>query len=673
MARKKKELAFPLRFTLVTTVVLSACIVIAITIGAMGLPAYIKVKHSFRSLWKDLSKQVSQTATHEVLSFFQSAPITLKFIEGLVQEKTLKLESKEGTFDICYRALKENPSFTAVYYALLDGTFTGVEREKGSYIATYRTVQGPNQTQVEIFRNSPSQEWIKIKEDTSSYDPRIRPFWKTGQKTVHGAWTDPYHFARSKQKGYSYVLGQVGSNGISGFWAVDFEINVLSSFLEKLDIGQRGIITILDEEGSVISESESHTPRKESSQMQDVWKQFQKMNQIEGYIEKDRRIFFFDRFPRSSEIPWTLVTIIHESDFLGPIRKTVLKSFFWGLIPCILFVMLSGIFFGKISNRLKLIAYRIDRFGRLSFEADLEVRSWIKEISMMEKALRRMKVGLKSFSKYVPMDLVKRLLLSGKSASLGGEKKEISILFADLAQFTSLAEKKETDEVVKILEHFLDAATKEVHKQNGIIDKFIGDCVMAIWGAPDPQSDHALRACRMALSLKKTLKTTPFRCGINSGEAMVGNLGSQSRMDYTAIGDSVNLAARLEKVNKIYDTQIVIGPATAAAVKEELLVRRLDSVVIRGRESHVEVYELRSFKKDADEKLIKGFQCYEEARTHYEAKAFSEAIVLFQKTIDLLGGQDIASTLFIKSAEHYKKNGPPEGFSGGRISLNELP
>lgn len=674
MPTKKKKLTFPLRLTLVTTVVVSACLAIAITVGAMGVPAYNHTKKTFRYLWQSLSKEVAETATEEIVGFFKSAPITLKMIEGLVLEKTLELSTNEKTFDVCYRALKENPTFSAVYYALANGTFLGVSRETGSYIATERRILSLNKTRVTKYTIS-GGSWIETGTEITGYDPRSRPFWKTGMKNPNGTWTDPYRFATSKLTGYSYVLGQRGAEGILGYWAVDFEIDQLSRFLENTNIGGRGIAYILDREGAVIAQSKPKIPSRsdENAFIKQVWENFSTSNQMQAYSEATRRIFFINRFPKESQIPWYLVTMIHESDFLGPIRNTAVRSFYWGLIPCIIFVILTGMFFGRISRRLKRIAIQIDKVGNLSFDPYLHNESRIREINLMERAAERLRVGIKSFSSYAPIDLVKKLIESGRSAKLGGDEREITVLFADLAQFTSITEQKEMQAVVEILGNFLDLATKEVHKEKGIIDKFVGDCVMALWGAPDPMQDHALRACRMVLNLKKSAKGKPhmkFKCGINTGRAMVGNFGSSERMDFTAVGDSVNIAARLEKVNKTYQTQILVGPETAKAVEEEMLLREVDTVSILGRETPVRIFELICSKSESDPTTVRGVETYARALSIYRERKFSESIPLFEKARDLLGGEDTPSTLFIDSAKYFQKSPPPKDWHGGMSSEN---
>lgn len=219
------------------------------------------------------------------------------------------------------------------------------------------------------------------------------------------------------------------------------------------------------------------------------------------------------------------------------------------------------------------------------------------------------------FGRYMSPTLVTALKRDPSLIALGGRTREISILFSDVAGFTRLSEKLHATEVVQLLNHYLTEHCAAVMQEDGVIDKFEGDAVMAFFGDPVKQPDHALRACRAALRVQADLpQLDPLldrlgiddfavRIGINSGEAVVGNMGSSQRFDYTCIGDSVNLASRLEGANKAFGTHILIGAATAAAVETAMLLRPLGSVRVVGREEPVEVFELVAERSTASREL----------------------------------------------------------------------
>jgi adenylate cyclase len=187
---------------------------------------------------------------------------------------------------------------------------------------------------------------------------------------------------------------------------------------------------------------------------------------------------------------------------------------------------------------------------------------------------------------------------------LGGQKKEMTVLFSDIRGFTTLSEKLEPEKLVAILNEYFTAMTEVILQSGGVLDKFIGDAIMAFWGAPQEAPDHAQRACRTALKMiakleelkkewsKRDLPEINIGVGINSGQMIVGNMGSAKRFDYTVIGDNVNLASRLEGLNKQYGTSIIISQFTYDKVKEKFEGEFLDKVAVKGKEIPVEIFKL---------------------------------------------------------------------------------
>jgi adenylate cyclase len=209
-----------------------------------------------------------------------------------------------------------------------------------------------------------------------------------------------------------------------------------------------------------------------------------------------------------------------------------------------------------------------------------------------------------TFSKFVTKSVVDELLRHPEKIKLGGEKKILTVLFSDVRGFTSLSEKLTPEQLVEHLNEYLQAMTEIVFKYEGTLDKYVGDELMAFWGAPVPQEEHALLACRAALEMMAVLRRmnqdwesigkSPLDIGIglNSGDMVVGNMGSNSRMDYTLMGDNVNLGARLEGTNKVYGTNIIISEFTYEMVKEKVIVRELDLIRVKGKQLPVTIYEL---------------------------------------------------------------------------------
>jgi len=214
-----------------------------------------------------------------------------------------------------------------------------------------------------------------------------------------------------------------------------------------------------------------------------------------------------------------------------------------------------------------------------------------------------------TFSKFVSKEVVDVLLQNPEGIKLGGDKMILTVLFSDIRGFTTISEALTPEALVDHLNEYLQAMTDIVFKYNGTLDKYVGDEIMAFWGAPIPQEDHALLACKASVEMMEVLgqlnekwvsqgkPRLDIGIGLNSGEMVVGNMGSHSRMDYTLMGDNVNLGARLEGTNKVYSTHIIISEFTYEHVKDRIVARELDLIRVKGKELPVKIYELIEVKE----------------------------------------------------------------------------
>ena len=276
----------------------------------------------------------------------------------------------------------------------------------------------------------------------------------------------------------------------------------------------------------------------------------------------------------------------------------------------------------------------------------------------------------------MPRGLVQTLIEQGEAAKLGGKEREISLMFSDIRDFTSIAEKTSADDIMVHLCEYFDLVGESIEKNHGVVDKFIGDAVMAFWGAPEQDDNQTYHACLSALEIQEKIDDAntkwyvrgmpelPTRIGLHRGEAIVGNLGSHERLNYTAIGDTVNISSRLEALNKVYGTRILASQDVFDVCSEEFIFRALDKVIVKGRNQFNYIYELLAIRTPENEaKYMKLLNQFSEALTAYQNKKFEEAEKLFQQVIDDFPG-DGPALLYIERCQTFAKTGVPEDWDG---------
>ena len=290
---------------------------------------------------------------------------------------------------------------------------------------------------------------------------------------------------------------------------------------------------------------------------------------------------------------------------------------------------------------------------------------------------RKQKILIKGmFSRYVNPTVVNELIENPEKLRLGGERKELTVMFTDIEGFTSISESMRPEDLVILLNEYLTRMSAIVFSNGGTLDKYEGDAIMAFWGAPIPQDDHPLRACRCALEMMDSLKTLrenwgkegkppiSIRVGLNTGEMVVGNMGGVERFEYTVIGDSVNLGSRLESANKQYKTRIMISEQTYKQVASQIVVRELDMIVVVGKTEPIKVYELIGLSGGNDESRRDQFlETYSKALVLYRQRDWNAAIEQFEKGLKLKP-DDYPCQIYIERSRLYQAIPPPDDWNG---------
>ena len=363
----------------------------------------------------------------------------------------------------------------------------------------------------------------------------------------------------------------------------------------------------------------------------------------------------FNDLERSNDPPWVIAMVLPVSE----VAVGVEKNLRWAVSAAAVFLALGAGASLWIARRIAQPMLNLGTdaraWSRLDFSATARPLSRIREVRQLEQALDEARTSLRSFRKYVPADVVRTLMESGTEARLGGHSAHLTLLFSDIVDFTHTAESTDPQLLVEQLGEYLAAVSGVIHEHHGIVDKYIGDGVMAFWGAPRPDPEQAVRAARAALDIQHRLDAMnaawrsagrpafQTRIGLNSGEVVVGNIGSEDRLNYTAIGDPVNLASRLESLNRLYGTRILISDATRMAAGDVLLTRPVARVAVKGSGRGIVVYELIGVTATADAPAHRRVALSESAFDAFDAGQTQEAATLYAAVLAEFPGDGVAT------------------------------
>jgi adenylate cyclase len=454
------------------------------------------------------------------------------------------------------------------------------------------------------------------------YDARTRPWYRDTMQADRAVVSAPYV---SFSIGTPMItLSAPLQRQVRGVVAADLKLDKLSDLVYAQRPGEHGTAIIFDAFGVLIAHPEfarlvdyamthpSHPQLPEITEIQSelvgaVMRKWDGSNRYEGSIrDEDGRDYLFRvrKFSQGDKFSGYSLLLAAEDDFAQNVRNLQIKGIIIALIVGGCFLPAVWIFGSRMSTSLKRITAQARRLRTLEAPDDAAVSSHIAEIHELGETTAVAQRSIWSFARFVPKDIVKGIIDRSISTELGGVRREVTILFTDVTNFTGIAEGADPDCLMRQTSRHFTALTEAFLAEGGTVDKFIGDSVMVFWNAPHLQRDHVERACRAALTAKaasSALNTQfeaeglpPFgvRIGIHFGEAVVGNVGSAERMNYTVLGNSVNLAARLEGLNKEYKTTILVSEAVRKRAEDCFRFKAIASVIAKGMTTETQVYEL---------------------------------------------------------------------------------
>ena len=675
---------------------------VAVTAILIHLTWFYAARRNVADVVGQLNRQIVGSVQHEVRATLNDAWSVQEAVRSIFFQEAIKPTDEAKREFIFLALLRSHPTLSWIALGFPDGAFFGALKAANDEIDMVEVKRNPEigvlQQRVDTYTPQPGDVMFRGREITPSDYQATAQIWYQRAVAEDGpGWSTLSHLPYRDRAAIVTSTPIVIDLDFSGVLAVVVELERLSQFLAGLQVGKTGTVVILDRNGQVVASAISATLERQRQgdmlELETLARDTPMLASVAALLDgkgvnlADLRETlqlqttgpadgsdYFVTFSPLKFNNWAVVTVIPADDFLASIRRNVVILLvallgLTSLIAAIAILSANRLVAApllRIAGQLKHIEeFRLERVARLT--------SPLRELDNLSGALSQMSRGLASFQKYMPTELVRTLVSRGVEARPGGHQQQLTVMFTDLAGYTSISERL-GDRVVPVLAEYLEAVSAAVLGRGGTIDKFIGDGVMAFWGAPAPNERHALDACAAALECQRLLASqrasaercggTPLRMriGINTGRMLVGNIGSNERLSYTVIGDPVNVASRLEPLGKIYGVDIIIGEETRMAAGDNIIVRRLDRVAVYGRIGGLAIYELLGMAERAGFVTPEWVRTYEEGLAAYEHRRWSEAINLFEARAAIRGGIDRPSEILIERCRACLADPPPDNW-----------
>jgi adenylate cyclase len=693
-------------------------IVLLIALTVAGLYTFWQVNRTANELGDRIIRQTSSQILQRVDALLADTESQARITAGLIRPTFA--ESKAGSFNSrqfpdlstkIIEVLKAKPHFAAITI-ILDQTGEEIQIAQNSGSAmSIRTIEA---TAVGMVRKSyvpfgnqlaPTDQEVGI-----FPDPRLRSSYTLAKATKLVSWTTSdvlQGLPSGRVLGTNCSAPILTSEGeFLGVVTIAISLEDLSRFLQTVQVSKSGFASLFEvggERSKLIADPQPQRLMIDSMQgsrlatieeLQDplLAQIAQRVEALPVFdstqvrygrtkIGNETYLVGFRRIQGQTRPPWILAVTLPQADFLSGSREVTVFFLTFSALALAAGAGIALLLANRVAQPLQNLAEETQKMKRFELGPHTPKVIGIREIDELAAGFETLKSGLRSMEKLVPADYARSLIASGTEAKLGGERRHITTYFGDLLGFTRLSHELPPEDLVEILAEYLDVLSNVVLQSGGTVDKFNGDDVMAFWGAPTITTDHATNAVRSALKSiaavsdlhvelrKNNLPTLSASFGIATGDVIVGNVGSKNRMTYTVIGDSVNLASRLQGLNKFYLTHILASHRTFLEAEEEFVWRLVDSVSVLGRFEPDYVYEPLDFRASNDSDLIKLAELSNDAFALYQNREFEKAAHAYEEILIAYPKDGPSSVLHHRCLKYLKTPPQPDWDGSFEMSL----
>jgi len=598
---------------------------------------------SLRWATQEAASAYMDATSTKVLGRLQSELSTISSLVHVLATSSSVADSNERSetgraIPLFKAALQELPQMDSIYAGFDNGAWLQVRRISDLTEEQRERLRAPPNADIAINLIRPTAAGDlplrRIFQDKQGNEIGEIDLWKFGYDARKRSWYWATMQADRPDVSEPYLSFSIGAlvitvsaplrGKVPGVIAADLKLDTFSEFVQAQRPGQHGTVMIFDQAGSIIAHPEfadfvasamTHPDRSRlpsideirSGMVASVLQRSYNRDNNEGSIQDETGrgyLFRLTKFAFGDRYHGSMLLLAAQDDFVQNVRRLQFNGLVLAIIVGAAFLPIVWMFGSRMSRSLQDITAQARQLQTLAEPELVPVTSYIREIHELGGTMNLAQRAIWSFAHFVPKEIVRGLIDNSISTRLGGVKQDITLVFTDVQGFTTIAESADPDVLMQQTSRYFSALTEAFLAEGGTVDKFIGDAVMVFWNAPNPQPDHVARACRAVLAAKAAgerlnaefqaggLKPFFTRFGIHVGEAVVGNVGSTERMNYTALGNTVNLAARLEGLNKQFGTTILVSEDVYRRVEGLFKFRAFDAVVAKGMTKETRVFEL---------------------------------------------------------------------------------
>jgi len=683
---KAKQFAVSLRFSILSIFITLFIITVVLIISFVTFRFEKLLEYTSFSLMNQISTSVVENIKDEM------NPIQIQslFVAELIERGVLNPDKEELFVKYILEIFKALPILESAYWGDEYGNAIVVKKDNNGLI----TSEIYSQTSSVITHHTHQYDLngkliATIASSDVKFDPRSRPWYISAERAKHTTWTDVFITRLNPSLVITAVTPVYNHDaGLRGVVGLTIQLSELFNLLTQQQISPNGFAYIVTKDGKLIAypgakSNNKNTFMPEIHSVAQPWiikslDYYNATGQEKFNLEFNGKVYLFNykTIPIIEHNDWLIGVVVPKTDLTNKLEQIN----FITIINCLVILFFCLIVVSKVVTRIvnpvKILVREANKIKHFDLSSDVNIKSRIKEVIDLSRAFQALKQGLRSFQKYVPKILINQLIETHEDVRIGGTRKELTVLFSDVKDFTAIAETMNPNQLMIYMCEYFEEMTKIISNERGTIDKYIGDSIMAFWGAPLPEKFSSQQAVYAALTCQNKLdqlnakwvkQGRPIlmtRIGIHAGDAIVGNLGSSERLNYTALGDTINIASRLEKLNKIYGTKIIVSDTVYKEVCNQFIFRMIDCVTIRGKMNSTNIYELVC---ENIAEISFDIYNYRTVFTYgfsaYQHREWDHAIEYFKQCISIYSGDTIAP-IFIKRCEQFKIHPPLDPWNG---------